>query len=173
MQSDARHHGVFASSSLRAANSVVRAASNPEPEHETLEDTMNATRWTAMIASVLTLSANACAGNGARTESGWSDDATSASRSVAVVVNNNNYWDMKVYAMIGSSVPVRIGTVTGNSSIRLTVPPALFSTGTLRLVASQIGGRDVADSGPLQVLGGQAVTFTIQAQTATSFAFVR
>jgi hypothetical protein len=134
---------------------------------------MNATRWTTMIASVLTLAAAACASNGSRARDGWSDDGSLDSRSVAVIVKNNNYWDMKVYAVASSSVPIRIGTVTGNSSIRLTAPPSMFTTGTLRLVASQIGGRDMADSGPLQVVGGQSVTFTIQSQTATSFAVVR
>lgn len=134
---------------------------------------MNATRWTTMIASALTLAASACAGHGARTQDGWSDDGSEESRSIAVVVKNNNYWDMKVYAVTGSSVPIRIGTVTGNSSIRLTAHPSMFTTGTLRLVASQIGGREMADSGPLQVVGGQSVTFTIQSQTATSFAIVR
>lgn len=134
---------------------------------------MNATRWTAMIVSALTLSVSACASNGARRGDGSSEDATLASRSVAVVVTNNNYWDMKIYAVVGGSVPIRLGTVTGVSSAQFTVHPSLFPTGSLRLVASQLGGRDVADSGPLQVFGGQAVGFTIQPNTGTSFAFVR
>jgi hypothetical protein len=135
------------------------------------EDTMTATRWTAMIVSMLTLSVSACARNGATT--GGGDDVSLASRSVSVLVTNNNYWDMKVYAVVGSSVPIRLGTVTGVSSARFTARPALFPTGTLRLVASQLGGRETADSGPLQVNGGEAVTFTIQPNTGTSFAFVR
>lgn len=130
---------------------------------------MSATRWTAMIVSVLTLSASACARNGATK----GEDLSLASRSVSVVVTNNNYWDMKVYAVVGSSVPIRLGTVTGVSSARFTAHPSLFPTGTLRLVASQLGGRDAADSGPLPVVGGESVTFTIQPNTSTSFAFVR
>jgi hypothetical protein len=126
-----------------------------------------------MIAAALTLSATACAGHGVPTQDGWSEDGSLESRSVAVVVKNNNFWDMKVYAIVSSSVPIRIGTVTGNSSIRVTAQPSMFTTGTLRLMASQIGGQDVADSGPLQVVGGQSVTFTIQSQTGASFAIVR
>jgi hypothetical protein len=134
---------------------------------------MNVTRWTAMIVSALTLSVSACAGNGALGGKSSSEDASPESRSVSVLITNNNYWDMKVYAIVGSSVPIRLGTVTGVSSARFTAHPSLFPTGTLRLVASQLGGRDVADSGPLQVSGGQSVAFTIQPHTGTSFAFVR
>jgi hypothetical protein len=130
---------------------------------------MNATRWTATIVSMLTLSVSACAHTGAPR----GEDVSPASRSVSVLVTNNNYWDMKVYAVIGSSVPVRLGTVTGVSSARFTAHPSLFPTGTLHLVASQLGGRDVADSGTLEVSGGESVTFTIQPNTGTSFAFVR
>jgi hypothetical protein len=130
---------------------------------------MTATRWTAMIVSVLTLSVGACARNGAPR----GEDVSLASRSVSVLVTNNNYWDMKVYALIGSSVSIRLGTVTGVSSARFTAQPSMFPTGTLHLVASQLGGRDMADSGPLPVFGGESVTFTIQPNTGTSFAFVR
>lgn len=134
---------------------------------------MKGTRWTAMIATMLTLFVSACASNGALREDGWSHDGKASSGSVAVLVTNNNYADMKVYAIVGGSVPVRLGTVIGGSSSRFTAHRTLFPTGQLRLLASETGGRGVADSGVLDVSDGQSVTFTIQPHTVTSFAVVR
>jgi hypothetical protein len=133
---------------------------------------MHAARWTAIIVSTFTLAISACARNGALQESA-SADASDAPRTIAVTVKNSNYWDMKVYALVDGSVPLRIGTVVGMSSSRFTARRSMVPTGRLRLVAQQIGGRNVADSGELQVGDGQSVTFTIQPNTATSFALVR
>jgi hypothetical protein len=137
------------------------------------EDIMKGTRWVGMVATMLTLFVSACASNGALREDGWSRDEKTSSGSVAVLVTNNNYADMKVYAIVGGSVPVRLGTVVGGSSTRFTAHHTLFPTGQLRLVASETGGRNLADSGLLEVSDGQSVTFTIQPHTVTSFAVVR
>lgn len=134
---------------------------------------MKGTRWTVAIVSALTLSVSACASNGTLQQDGWGQDARASSGSVAVLVTNNNYADMKVYAVVGGGVPIRLGTVTGGSSMRFTAHRTLFPTGRLRLVASESGGHEVADSGLLDVDGGQSVTFTIQPHTVTSFAIVR
>lgn len=134
---------------------------------------MRGTGRVAMIATTLALSVSACASNGALREDGWGRDDKGSSGSVAVLVTNNSYADMKVYAIVGSSVPVRLGTVIGGSSTRFTAHRTLFPTGQLRIVASESGGRNLADSGLLEVSDGQSVTFTIQPHTVTSFAIVR
>ncbi len=134
---------------------------------------MKATRWTAIIASTLTLAASACAGNAAyqSQDAGANPDPTP--RAVAVTVQNDNFWDMKIYALVNGNVRIRLGTVTGMSSATIIAPRSTFPTGTLRLVGVQLGGPGAADSGELQVFPGQVVTFTIQPNLATSFAFVR
>jgi len=75
---------------------------------------MKATRWTAIIASTLTLAASACAGNAAyqSQDAGANPDPTP--RAVAVTVQNDNFWDMKIYALVNGNVRIRLGTVTGN-----------------------------------------------------------
>jgi hypothetical protein len=134
---------------------------------------MNATRWTAIIASTLTFVVSGCAGNPAFRSEDAGADPSPPPRTVAVTVKNDNFWDMKVYAVVNSSVPLRLGTVPGMSSAQFIARQSMFPTGVLRLVASQLGGRGTADSGELQVFAGQSVTFSIQPSLATSYAFVR
>jgi hypothetical protein len=129
---------------------------------------MNIHRLTATTTVALALFTSACAGNGALRAGG----ASPASRYLTVLVANNNYSPMKIYAVV-NDVPIRLGTATGNATTRFTAHPALFATGWLRIVASQLSGRDVADSGPVEVYPGQSVTFTIEPNTAASFALVR
>lgn len=129
---------------------------------------MNALRRTASITLAVALSTSACAGNGGMR----SRDARAALRMVTVVVTNHNYSPMKIFAVV-NEVPIRLGTATGNATTRFLAHPALFAAGSLRLVASQFGGNDVADSGPVEVAAGQSVTFTIEPNTAASFALVR
>jgi hypothetical protein len=129
---------------------------------------MNVLRLTSTIVLALALSTSACAGHGALHEGG----AVPASRYVTAVVANNSYSPMRVYAVV-NDVPVRLGTATGNATTRFKVHPALFWTGSLRLVALQFGGNDMADSGPVEVHAGQSLTFTIQPTSSASFALVR
>ena len=130
-------------------------------------------RWTTVIISTLSLTAVACARNpDVQTESA-NGDVSLTDGSVAVTVKNNNYSNMDVYAIVDGGEAIRLGTVTGLSSSTLLARPSMFSTGTLRLTASPIGGGGVGRSGPLSVSSGQTVTFTIESSLALSFGVVR
>ncbi len=91
---------------------------------------------------------------------------------VAVRVVNNNFNDMDVYAMSGG-VARRLGTVTAASNGTFVLDPSYFPTGDLRLVATPIGGRGRAFSGPLNVTVGETVEFDIAPQLGDSMAVVR
>jgi hypothetical protein len=90
---------------------------------------------------------------------------------VMLVVQNQNYADVDVYA-ISSGLATRVGTVTGNTSSRFALRSSLIST-DFRIVATPIGGNGRASSGPLQVNGGQTVTFIIGPVLAQSTASVQ
>jgi hypothetical protein len=133
---------------------------------------MNVLRSTATTIMALALFTSACAGTGPLRTGSASRPASGASGYVTILLANNSYSPMKVYAVV-NDVPIRLGTATGNAITRFTAHPALFPAGWLRVVASQFGGNDVADSGPVAVYAGQSLTFTIEPTTAASFALVR
>lgn len=130
---------------------------------------MKTTRWTAVIVLALTFAVSACASN----PNPSTGDVSPTTGSVAVTVTNNNLADVDVYAIADGGMRLRLGTVTALSSGTFTARPSMFATGTLRLVASPIGGRGLARTDPLLVSAGQAVTFTIQPDLAASFGMVQ
>jgi hypothetical protein len=134
---------------------------------------MHATRWTAIIVSALTIAVSACARNAAFQSEHANAYSSPTPNTVSVTVQNANYWDMKIYAVLDGSARLRLGTATGLTSTRFTATRSMFPTGRLRLVALQLGGRGIADPGDVQVFGGESVTFTIQPSLGTSYAFVR
>ena len=100
-------------------------------------------------------------------------DVNQEGSGVMIVVRNQNFSDMDVYA-IASGLPSRLGTVTGNSSQTFKVNESFVAgTGDFRLVATPIGGNGRASSGPLQVSGGRTVYFTIGSSLAQSNASVQ
>ena len=134
---------------------------------------MKTTCWSAIILSALTLAVGACARNAALYENSANGDVSPMADSVAVTVTNNNFDDMRVYAVTDGGMPIRLGIVTALSSGTFTARRAMFPSGTLRLVASPLAGSGVARSGPLQVSGGQSVSFTIESNLAASFGTVQ
>jgi hypothetical protein len=90
-----------------------------------------------------------------------------------LVVQNNNFADLDVFAVRDGDVTTRLGMVTGESTARFAVDPSLFPTGQLGLVARPIGGSGVARSGPVLVSSGQIVTFTIEPDLRSSMATVQ
>ena len=130
---------------------------------------MKTTRWTAVIVLGLMFAVGACARN-AKPSTG---EVSPTAGSVAVIVTNNNLADVDVYAIADGGMRLRLGTVTAVSSATLTARPSMFATGTLRLVASPIGGRGLARTDPLLVAGGQTVNFTILPNLAASFGTVQ
>ena len=91
---------------------------------------------------------------------------------VKVRVSNNNFADMRVYAVNGGR-QWRLGTVTSFTSELLTVPRFVsLPLHELRLVAIPIGGRRGYSSPPILVEPGDVVEFRIENNAALSSAYV-
>jgi len=100
------------------------------------------------------------------------DIANSQTGDVVLVVENQNFYDVDIYAL-SSGLPTRIGTVSGaNSTARFALNPTITNAADFRLVATPIGGNGRASSGPLLVGPGRTVKFTITPSLAQSHAEV-
>lgn len=91
--------------------------------------------------------------------------------SIGLVVKNQNFYDMDVYA-VSQGLATRIGTVTGNTSRTFTLHPSMSSQ-DLRIVATPIGGNGRASSGNVQAGPGQTIEFTIGSTLAHSTVIIR
>lgn len=91
---------------------------------------------------------------------------------VGLVVRNDNFYDVDVYA-VADVLATRIGTVNGNATQRFELNPSITGAGDLRIVATPIGGNGRASSGPLAVSRGQTIYFTVASQLRQSTATVR
>jgi hypothetical protein len=91
---------------------------------------------------------------------------------ITLVVRNNNYNDVDVYA-VSSGLATRVGTVTGNSSATFTLNPTLVGPTDFRIVATPIGGNGRASTGPLVVSQGQTIEFTVGPVLSQSTVSVR
>jgi hypothetical protein len=96
-----------------------------------------------------------------------------AAGTATLVVQNDNFADMKVYVARSGVVATRLGMAAGLSTTTFAIHRGLFADGTLELVVRPIGGTSVAGSGQLLVAPGQTITFMIQPLLPTSMAIVR
>jgi hypothetical protein len=127
----------------------------------------------AVIVSALSFAASGCARN-ARLAGDDSEEGRARSVSpLNVVVTNNNFADVKVYAIAETGSQLRLGTVTGLSTGTFKLRRSMFPDGVLRLVAAPIGGYGVAQSGMLQVTNAREASLTVQSNIASSFGLVR
>lgn len=80
-----------------------------------------------------------------------------------VIVENNNWSDINVYALRPSGSHVRLGTVSSITKREFTLP-ADFSaySGELRLAADPIGSSDVYVSPPIQFAEGDAIIWKVE-----------
>jgi hypothetical protein len=99
-------------------------------------------------------------------------DVAQQANTVTLVVQNQNFNDMDVYAVAGG-LATRIGTVTGNSSARFGLSDALYNAPDFRIVATPIGGNGRASTGPVHVSSGQTIEFTIAPVARMSSVMVR
>lgn len=91
---------------------------------------------------------------------------------ITLVVRNNNFNDVDVYA-VSSGLATRLGTVTGNSSATFSLNPTLASPTDFRIVATPIGGNGRASTGPINVSAGQTIEFTVGPVLSQSTVSVR
>jgi len=103
--------------------------------------------------------------------SGGAYDVGKVPDAVGLVVRNDNFYDVDVYA-IADLLATRIGQVNGNSTQRFELSPSIAAAGDLRIVATPIGGNGSASSGPLFVSRGQTIFFTVASQLRQSSATV-
>jgi hypothetical protein len=112
----------------------------------------------ALCAAALT---GACARSSSQAATPASGESAAASRSI-VVVTNQRFYDMNIYVVQDAGNRVRLGTVTGNSSARFTIPSFVVGIGsTLRFIADPIGPSGASLSEQLNVQPGDAVQLTI------------
>lgn len=122
-----------------------------------------------VLASALT----ACASGGHSTTSGAAlAPAPVKAAAVKVNVQNDNFYDVVVYALV-SGVKTRIGSVVGHSRQLLRVPVSLLSLGSLQIFADPIGGERGAVLDPIAVSPGQQVSVTLMPSLNMSYVSVR
>lgn len=91
---------------------------------------------------------------------------------VGLVVKNDNYADMDVYA-VSDGLPTRIGTVSGLTTRSFWINDS-FTKGTdFRIVATPIGGNGRASTGAISVAAGQTIFFTIHTTLRASTVSIR
>lgn len=125
---------------------------------------MNATR-TLAIAVATGLSLTACATTG-------SDKPTRTlpyePEPTTVVVENNNWHDMRVFAVTGG-IRHRLGTVTSMNTRRYRVPQHLTAHGRgLQILVDPIGGQESFLSHRVQVYDGGQINLSVQNHLAIS-----
>lgn len=108
---------------------------------------------TAFLATFVTAGLSACYGKG--------KNAPAPIARTTVRVINQGFLDRNIYAYRGSQ-RVRLGTVTGNSTQVLTIPPSIVQGSlSLRFVADPIGGRAPSATQEIAVNAGDEVQLTI------------
>ncbi len=112
----------------------------------------------ALCAAALT---GACAQSSSQEATPASGASAAASRT-SLLVNNQRFYDMNIYVVQSGGSRVRLGTTTGNSSARFTIPSFVVGIGTtLRFIADPIGPSGTSRSEEISVQPGDAVQLTI------------
>jgi len=104
--------------------------------------------------------------------SGSSYDVGRETDAVSLVVKNDNFSDVDVYA-VADFLATRIGTVGSNSTQRFELSPSMTNGADLRIVATPLGGNGRASSGTVIVSRGQTIYFNVASVLRQSTATVR
>jgi hypothetical protein len=87
-------------------------------------------------------------------------------------VTNNNWLDVTVFAVRGSS-RWRLGDVTGNSTALLRIPGRMIVAGMVQLLADPIGSDEIYLTGPISVSPDEDVQLTVAPRMRMSSYAVR
>ena len=120
-----------------------------------------ATRQWASLALVLALATAGCGGGREKPSLG------KPSPPAMVHVANNNFADMTIY-VVQSGMRWRLGTVTGLSRQRFTMPRVAYDAGDLYLLADPVGGSRGYLSPGVRVHAGEAVDLQLHATLSMS-----
>ena len=114
-----------------------------------------------IIAVLATMAAAACATRQVERTAGG-EVALADTTASTMVVDNQGFFDMTIYVLEGGSVRRRLGTATGSSKTRITIPRTLVGSGRdLQFLADPIGGRRNSVSQRIFVRPGDQVVLTI------------
>jgi hypothetical protein len=113
---------------------------------------------TSLLAA-LTLTLVGCAGD--RTAPPGLFGEKRASAETAVVVNNNNWAAVVIYAVNLGTV-YRLGWVETGSSVKFLLPKAALTSGDLELLARPVGVRTDYSTGPILFVPGETIEFTVE-----------
>lgn len=92
---------------------------------------------------------------------------------LTVLVRNDNPADHTIFLQVGQERQ-RLGYVQPNATFRTYVPGSRIGAGqSVQIVASPIGGRGVASTGPLNVGPGSTIDFRIGVTPGQSQVYVR
>lgn len=91
---------------------------------------------------------------------------------VGLVVQNDNFADMDIYA-VASGLATRVGTVTGGRTERFDLSASVYNASDLRIVGTPIGGNGRASTGPIVVNRGSTIYFTIAPMMSASSVSIR
>lgn len=129
-------------------------------------------RIAATIAAVALMTAAALpASLNAQSES---SEVTASETGVTVQVDNGNWLDMRLYAVVEGGAYDRLGTVTGFSKAKFEIPRQLTATnGQIQLVAAPIGSTERYVAQPVMVSAGDVVEWKLANNLAMSSIFVR
>lgn len=89
------------------------------------------------------------------------------SDSVDLVVQNDNFAEMDIYA-IASGLATRVGSVQGLATERFALNSSVYNASDLRIVGAPVGGNGRASTGPIVVHRGSTIRFTIANLLAAS-----
>ena len=98
------------------------------------------------------------ASSGCRSASPY--DEAERTNTVTLVVQNENYNDMNIYAVAGG-LATRIGRVRGNATGRFELSDAFYNASDFVIDATPVAGNGRATTGLLNVSSGLTVQFTI------------
>ena len=90
---------------------------------------------------------------------GPTPDPSPSARNISVVIANDNYLDVDVYAL-GSGLPRRLGMVVSTSRGTFTLP-AYYSNEGVNILVRPIGGRGQMTSGSVLVQPGDTLQLEI------------
>ena len=116
---------------------------------------LNTRRTFGAISAAVLIGTAACATHGP----GPTPDPSPASQAISVVVANDNFLDVDVFAL-GYGAPRRLGMVSGTSRETFSLP-AYYSNEGVNIMVRPIGGRGRMTSGPVLVHPGDTLQLEV------------
>jgi hypothetical protein len=126
---------------------------------------------TIAVLAAVALAAGGCAQS---PRAVWGDGGSAPlPNSSTLVVRNQTVADIEVFVIAEGDASTRMGMVPDAATVKFAIDPAFLRAGSVRVMATRVGGTEVYRSEPLAVMPGQTITFTIEPDMRLSSATVR